>query len=124
MGTNVGSTHNTNSYPSTLPPQSTDTATPSAAQAHYDALAGWIDRAKSALDLFAILWFIIMNWLLFSSSTCSSTAPSLYYLTLMFIVFGYIIITIPILLCAAVIFCLPCVLGEFYYEFFPFALDV
>lgn len=110
MGTNVGSTHNTNSYPSTLPPQSTDTATPSAAQAHYDALAGWIDRAKSALDLFAILWFIIMNWLLFSSSTCSSTAPSLYYLTLMFIVFGYIIITIPILLCAAVIFCLPCVL--------------
>ncbi|KAI9290309.1 hypothetical protein BC943DRAFT_270579 [Umbelopsis sp. AD052] len=78
--------------------------------ARHNTLAGWIDRAKSALDLFSILWFIIMNWLLFSSSTCSSTAPSLYYLTLIFIVFGYIIITIPIILCAAVIFCLPCVL--------------
>ncbi|GAB5593393.1 hypothetical protein Unana1_08293 [Umbelopsis nana] len=76
----------------------------------HNTVSGWIDRAKSSLDFFAILWFIIMNWLLFSSSTCSSTAPSLYYLTLIFIVFGYIIITIPILLCAAVIFCLPCVL--------------
>jgi small-conductance mechanosensitive channel len=102
-------------YPSSAQPHTQANAPQRTAR--HNTLAGWIDRAKSALDLFSILWFIIMNWLLFSSSTCSSTAPSLYYLTLIFIVFGYIIITIPIILCAAVIFCLPCVLGKFH--FFP-----
>lgn len=100
-------------YPSSAQPHTQANAPQRTAR--HNTLAGWIDRAKSALDLFSILWFIIMNWLLFSSSTCSSTAPSLYYLTLIFIVFGYIVITIPIILCAAVIFCLPCVLGKFHF---------
>jgi small-conductance mechanosensitive channel len=107
----MGATQQQHHYPSAPQPQPQTQPR----QARHDTLAGWIDRAKSALDFFAILWFIIMNWLLFSSSTCSSTAPSLYYLTLTFIVFGYIIITIPIILCAAVIFCLPCVLGKYIY---------
>ncbi|KAI8394288.1 uncharacterized protein BYT42DRAFT_554101 [Radiomyces spectabilis] len=73
-------------------------------------LTAWIDRAKSALDLFAVLWFVIGNYMIFTSNTCSETAVSLYYLSLAIIVYGYIIITVPILLCTSVIFCLPCVL--------------
>ncbi|CAG8625198.1 1042_t:CDS:2, partial [Acaulospora morrowiae] len=70
----------------------------------------WIDKLKSCLDLFATLWFIVGNYLLFTSVTCQSTAPEIFFLSLTWVVLGYIIITIPILLCLAVIFCLPCVL--------------
>ncbi|CAO3588730.1 unnamed protein product [Absidia cylindrospora] len=74
------------------------------------ALMSWIDRSKSALDLFATLWFIIGNYMLFTSTTCSETAKPIYYLSLAVIIYGYLIITVPLLLCTAVIFCLPCVL--------------
>lgn len=70
----------------------------------------FIYRAKSALDLFAVLWFIIGNYMLFSSTTCSDTAQPLYYLSLTLIVYGYLVLSVPILLCTSVIFCLPCVL--------------
>ncbi|KAG2191013.1 hypothetical protein INT46_010199 [Mucor plumbeus] len=73
-------------------------------------LKAWIDRAKSALDLFAVLWFIIGNYMIFSSSTCSDTAQPLYYLSLGLIVYGYLILSVPVFLCTSVIFCLPCVL--------------
>ncbi|KAI9261979.1 hypothetical protein BY458DRAFT_515493 [Sporodiniella umbellata] len=69
-----------------------------------------IDRAKSALDVFAVLWFIIGNYMIFSSTTCSDTAIPLYYLSLSIIVYGYMMLSVPILLCTSVIFCLPCVL--------------
>jgi len=71
---------------------------------------GWVDRLKSFLDLFATLWFIIGNYLLFTTNTCQKTSPAVFYLSLTWVIVGYIIITIPILLCLAVIFCLPCVL--------------
>ncbi|KAI9278188.1 hypothetical protein BDA99DRAFT_491421 [Phascolomyces articulosus] len=73
-------------------------------------LTHWIDRAKSALDMFGLLWFIIGNYMLFTSSTCSETAVPLYYLSLVVIIYNYMIISVPIFLCTAVIFCLPCVL--------------
>ncbi|CAI2166883.1 9592_t:CDS:2 [Funneliformis geosporum] len=71
---------------------------------------GWVDRLKSFLDLFATLWFIFGNYLLFTSQFCQKTSPPIFYLSLTWVILGYIIITIPILLCLAVIFCLPCVL--------------
>ncbi|RUS28951.1 hypothetical protein BC938DRAFT_481243 [Jimgerdemannia flammicorona] len=80
------------------------------AQAGLRTRNAWVDRLKSLLDLFATLWFVIGNYLLFTTTTCQTTAPGLFYLSLTWIIFGYLIITIPILLCAAVIFCLPCVL--------------
>ncbi|KAI8378673.1 hypothetical protein EDC96DRAFT_434731 [Choanephora cucurbitarum] len=67
-------------------------------------------RAKSALDLFGVLWFIIGNYMLFTSSTCSDTAQPLYYFSLVLIVYGYLILSVPVFLCTSVIFCLPCVL--------------
>ncbi|KAG2192245.1 hypothetical protein INT47_010046 [Mucor saturninus] len=70
----------------------------------------WIDRAKSGLDLFAVLWFIIGNYMLFSSSTCSDTAVPLYYLSLVLTIYGYFMLSVPVFLCTSVIFCLPCVL--------------
>ncbi|CAG8534690.1 7742_t:CDS:2, partial [Gigaspora rosea] len=65
---------------------------------------------KSFLDLFATLWFIIGNYLLFTTQNCATKAPEIFFLSLTWVILGYIVITIPILLCLAVIFCLPCVL--------------
>ncbi|CAO3636506.1 unnamed protein product [Mucor hiemalis] len=73
-------------------------------------VSGWAERLKSLLDLFAILWFIVGNYLIFSSSICSVNAALYYYTILTWILFGYTILVIPLLACASVIFCLPCVL--------------
>ncbi|KAL0080772.1 hypothetical protein F4703DRAFT_1871027 [Phycomyces blakesleeanus] len=69
-----------------------------------------IRRIRSTLDLFAVFWFLLGNYFLFTSTTCEDTAGPIYYLSLSFIIYGYIIIAFPFILCAAVVFCLPCVL--------------
>nr|CAG8568355.1 4678_t:CDS:2 [Entrophospora candida] len=46
----------------------------------------WIDRVKSFLDLFATLWFIIGNYLLFTTETCQRTAPEIFYLSLTWVI--------------------------------------
>ncbi|KAI8060658.1 uncharacterized protein B0P05DRAFT_557740 [Gilbertella persicaria] len=73
-------------------------------------ISGWADKAKSLLDLFAILWFIVGNYLLFSPSDCLGHAALYYYTILAWILFGYMIVLVPLLACASIIFCLPCVL--------------
>jgi hypothetical protein len=69
-----------------------------------------IIRFKSLIDLFAVLWFIMGNYLLFSSRTCSRDAPQLFYTSLAFILVGYFIVILPMILCMSVILCLPCVM--------------
>lgn len=69
-------------------------------------------RLKSLLDLFAILWFIVGNYLVFSPSSCALNAGLYYYTILSWIIFGYTILVIPLFACASVVFCLPCVLGK------------
>lgn len=75
-----------------------------------DRLNAWHDRLRSLVDLFAVLWFIVGNYLLFSSKTCSAQAPRLYYTSLAYVLIGYLMVIVPILLCTSAIFCLPCVL--------------
>jgi hypothetical protein len=70
-------------------------------------------RIKSLLDLFAILLFIVGNYLAFSSSSCARQAPTLFYTVLAWILLGYMIVLVPVFICASVIFCLPCVLGKY-----------
>jgi hypothetical protein len=81
-------------------------------QSSTSLIGGWTERLKSILDLFGILWFIVGNYLLFSTSSCSVQAPTLYYTILAWVLLGYLIILVPVLLCASVIFCLPLVLGK------------
>ncbi|KAI9346482.1 hypothetical protein BDR26DRAFT_855658 [Obelidium mucronatum] len=69
-----------------------------------------VDRVKSCLDAFGIIWFIVGNWMIFTSNGCHRTAPLMYYLTLVFLGMGYVLVSIPILMCGGIVFCLPCVL--------------
>lgn len=73
-------------------------------------LTSWGERLKSLIDLFAVLWFIVGNYLLFTSNTCSTDAPRLFYTSLTFILVGYFMLIVPLVLCTSVILCLPCVL--------------
>lgn len=62
------------------------------------------------LDWLYLLLFLVGNYYFFTSTSCSSTAPMLYYLTLAFLIMGYLMLTVPMLLCGAVVFCLPIML--------------
>ncbi|ORZ12286.1 hypothetical protein BCR42DRAFT_440066 [Absidia repens] len=70
----------------------------------------WTQRLKSMLDLFGILWFIVGNYLVFTSDNCPYLASGFYFTIMAFVILGYLVILIPVILCASVIFCLPCVL--------------
>lgn len=75
-------------------------------------ITAWGERLKSLIDLFAVLWFIVGNYLLFTSKTCTREAPQLFYTSLAFILIGYFILILPLVLCTSVILCLPCVLSK------------
>ncbi|KXN75041.1 hypothetical protein CONCODRAFT_82576 [Conidiobolus coronatus NRRL 28638] len=65
---------------------------------------------KTLIHFSTFLLFIAGNYMVINSSTCSQTAPSLFYFTLAEIIIGYLTITLPALICCAVVFCLPCFL--------------
>ncbi|KAI9254236.1 hypothetical protein BY458DRAFT_535708 [Sporodiniella umbellata] len=73
-------------------------------------MGGWAYRLKSLLDLFAILWFIVGNYLVFSPSDCSTYASLYYYTVMAWVVLGYALLLVPIAICISAIFCLPVVL--------------
>jgi len=68
------------------------------------------ERVQNFLDFFGTVWFVIGNWWLFTSTTCSGTSSLVYYTSFTFVLLGYFIISIPLLMCLAMICCLPCVL--------------
>ncbi|KAI8093324.1 uncharacterized protein BX664DRAFT_329445 [Halteromyces radiatus] len=74
-------------------------------------IRSFLDRVKSLLDLISILWFVVGNYLIFTASDqCHRDARYLFYTTLTWILLGYFLVLIPLLLCATVVFCLPCLL--------------
>ncbi|KAJ3059077.1 hypothetical protein HDU98_004913, partial [Podochytrium sp. JEL0797] len=76
--------------------------------AHFDAPPGRrlaVDRVRLYLDIFHAFWFLLGN-----CKTCHITNPSVYNLSMGFICFGYFVLSLPILVVAGVMFCLPMVL--------------
>jgi hypothetical protein len=75
-------------------------------------ISPWLNRFKRLLDLFATCWFIVGNYWLFTSRFCSVFTrltllkKPLYFLSLVYIIIGYIVLLIPIILCTSVVFCL------------------
>ncbi|KAI8338437.1 hypothetical protein BC941DRAFT_422916 [Chlamydoabsidia padenii] len=71
----------------------------------------WVDGIKSFLDLISILWFVVGNYFIFTaSSQCYHDAKYLFYTTMTWILLGYFLVLVPLLLCAGVVFCLPCLI--------------
>ena len=69
-----------------------------------------LDRQNTLMEIAGTCLFFLCNYFLFTLHECRDQAPGVFYLTLVYVVLGYIQIMIPILLCLAVILCLPLVL--------------
>lgn len=62
------------------------------------------------LKIVTFVWFIVGQAWLYSSSTCSSTASTLYIYCLVLIIIVYVSLALPLLVLLGLCLCLPCVL--------------
>lgn len=65
------------------------------------------------LQVIQFLWFLVGQSFLFTGKHCQNTAPTLWYYTLVIVIFFYISLALPFLLVLAICICLPCVLVIF-----------
>ncbi|KAF9981427.1 hypothetical protein BGZ75_007295 [Mortierella antarctica] len=69
-----------------------------------------LERQRTLMEIAGTCLFFLSNYFLFTQAACRQEAPALFYMTIVYVVLGYIVILVPILLCLAVILCLPLVL--------------
>ncbi|KAH7031799.1 hypothetical protein BKA57DRAFT_443487 [Linnemannia elongata] len=69
-----------------------------------------LERQRTFMEVAGTCLFFLSNYFLFSGTTCRESAPAVFYLTVVYVVLGYIVILIPVILCLTVILCLPLVL--------------
>eukprot|EP00123_Amoebidium_parasiticum_P018730 comp24272_c0_seq1/m.45283 comp24272_c0_seq1/g.45283 ORF comp24272_c0_seq1/g.45283 comp24272_c0_seq1/m.45283 type:complete len:360 (-) comp24272_c0_seq1:434-1513(-) len=67
------------------------------------------NRSRVMLDLMTMLVFVLGNVWIVGESACTSSP--IYALALTYLILTYLYLAMPVLLCGAVICCLPCVLG-------------
>jgi hypothetical protein len=82
------------------------------------------ERLENLLDILGTLWFIIGNWFVFTSRTCSTTGPILYHTSLSLILVDYVILLFPLIIIMAIIFCLPVVLVALRFLHTHFGLEI
>ncbi|KAJ1921905.1 hypothetical protein H4219_000251 [Mycoemilia scoparia] len=70
----------------------------------------WVVKVVNMCDIVGIALFIIANYWFFTSQTCRSTSPALYYVSFVWIVAGYAIISVPLLVCMAFVLTFPLIL--------------
>ena len=82
----------------------------------YEDLASMSPEARRVYRLgnfvtsLSFLWFLFGAVWVFSADTCRVTSPKLYYLSLGWVVYGFFMISLPLIICLCIIFCLPCVI--------------
>ncbi|KAG0275967.1 hypothetical protein BGZ95_008161 [Linnemannia exigua] len=69
-----------------------------------------LERQRTFVEVAGTCLFFLSNYFLFSGATCRDEAPAVFYLTVVYVVLGYVVILIPVILCLTVILCLPLVL--------------
>ncbi|KAI9594986.1 hypothetical protein BDF19DRAFT_443067 [Syncephalis fuscata] len=70
----------------------------------------WVLRINSLMDFYTLIIFVVGNYMIFTSEVCSATAPGIFYLSIAFLVIGYITLMLPVIFCGATFLCLPCTL--------------
>eukprot|EP00899_Mesostigma_viride_P012732 jgi/Mesvir1/2145/Mv25643-RA.1 len=68
------------------------------------------NRAEAVLEMFWTSWFLLGNLWLYNSTNDARDAPQLFRITLIFVVAGFIVYALPLVLCLAICCCLPCVI--------------
>ncbi|ETO29843.1 zinc finger (C3HC4-type RING finger) family protein, partial [Reticulomyxa filosa] len=62
------------------------------------------------VNILTFLWFLVGQSFLFTSKSCQSSAPVVWYYCLSIVVIVYIFLALPFLIVVAICICLPCVL--------------
>ena len=70
-------------------------------------LIGYFEHLKGCLDAFSLLWLFFGCAWVFSCKTCQTTAPFLYYSSVSWILYGYVMICIPLLFFSVVVCVVP-----------------
>lgn len=68
-----------------------------------------MERYRTLMEIAGTCLFFLSNYFLFSKPTWRDEAPATFFLCVANVAIGYIVILIPVLLCLAVILCLPLV---------------
>ncbi|MCO5608817.1 hypothetical protein L7F22_063034 [Adiantum nelumboides] len=68
-----------------------------------------VERFKMALDCFFAVWFVVGNIWIFGGHSSPDEAPILYRLCIVFLTFSCISYAMPLVICATVCCCLPCI---------------
>ncbi|KAI5062362.1 hypothetical protein GOP47_0022901 [Adiantum capillus-veneris] len=68
-----------------------------------------VERFKMALYCFFFVWFIVGNFWVFGGRSSLDEAPNLYRLCIVFLTFSCISYAMPLVICATVCCCLPCI---------------
>lgn len=58
-------------------------------------------------NVFTLMTYVLGNIWVFGCKTCQASAPALYILSLIWVVYGYLMLMLPVLLLTLLIFCLP-----------------
>ncbi|KAI8604164.1 hypothetical protein EDD21DRAFT_366986 [Dissophora ornata] len=69
-----------------------------------------LERQRTMMEIAGTCLFFLSNYFLFAQAQCRQEAPAVYYMTVFYVILGYVVILIPLILCLAVILCLPLVL--------------
>ncbi|KAH7332200.1 hypothetical protein KP509_20G075100 [Ceratopteris richardii] len=73
------------------------------------SIAKHVERFKMALDCFFAIWFVVGNVWIFGGHSSADGAPNLYRLCIVFLTFSCISYAMPLVICATVCCCLPCI---------------
>ena len=58
-------------------------------------------------NLFTLMTYVLGNIWVFGCKTCQFTSPALFYLSLAWVIFGYVVLMLPVVFLILLIFCLP-----------------
>lgn len=68
----------------------------------------FVKSLSESTDFFTIIAYVLGNIWISGAKTCSTTAPALYFTSLAWVIWGYVLLLLPIVALACIVMCLPC----------------
>ncbi|KAJ3373288.1 hypothetical protein GGF31_000721 [Allomyces arbusculus] len=73
----------------------------------------WAQRLDHGVTALFVLLFLLANYAILAEAASEDSRPALFYGTIAFLVYAYLTVLMPVLLLAATMFCMPCLVGIF-----------
>lgn len=83
-------------------------------------LINYLFRVQHGINVCIVIWFLFGNYLVFFNSdttTCDLTAKAIYDLSYAIVLYGYILVTLPIFYSVVTFLLMPCFIRKFLFFF-------